>query len=41
VGRELVALTDAIVALALVVVFVGAARFWEIGQDVLERKDCE
>jgi hypothetical protein len=30
---------DVIIALALVVVLVGAARFWEIGQDVLERRE--
>jgi hypothetical protein len=27
---------DVIVALALVVVYVGAARFWELGQEALE-----
>jgi hypothetical protein len=28
---------DAIVALVLVVVYVAAARFWEIGQEALDR----
>jgi predicted membrane-bound mannosyltransferase len=32
-------MTDVAVALALIVVFAAAARFWELGQIVLERRE--